>query len=65
MIQNKTEFLGIRLEPDMARAIEARAAENKMTATKWCREALANALDYDPGVALLLREIMASGLNCD
>jgi hypothetical protein len=63
VIQNKTEFLGIRLEPDMAKAIEARAAENRMTASDWARETLARALTFSPDLHILLRELCATRLE--
>jgi hypothetical protein len=59
----KTETLGVRFAPEDIKRIEERAKEENLKASEWCREVLMNALDYDPSLMLLLREILAVRLE--
>jgi hypothetical protein len=59
----KTETLSIRLTRADIKRIEQRAAEEKIKPSEWCREALMSALNYDPSLVLLLREILAVRLE--
>jgi hypothetical protein len=44
----------------MLNAIDRRAAEEKLAPSDWCRRVLAAALDYDPDLLILLREVVAT-----
>jgi hypothetical protein len=57
------EVLSIRLDPAAMEALERRASEQNVTPSDWCRRTLARALDYDPSLMLLLREILAVRLE--
>jgi hypothetical protein len=59
----KTETLGVRLTRGDIKRIEQRAKEENMKPSEWCREALMSALNYDPSLVLLLREILAVRLE--
>ena len=53
----KTQTLGVRLTRGDIKRIAQRAKEENMKPSEWCRKVPMNALDCDPGVMLLLREI--------
>ncbi|MFZ0588843.1 MAG: hypothetical protein WAM39_00015 [Bryobacteraceae bacterium] len=53
-------ILGIRLDSATFRAIEKRAADAKLKSVDWCRRVLTQALNYDPDLLILLREVVAT-----